>query len=105
MAEFIISKEIETEKPIIEVTVDPGSPLPVGRHRFRLVVVDDSGNASKPDEVLVFVADNEAPTAVLAGPEIVGFGATFELSGEKSFDVGGGKITTYRWTYLGPATL
>ena len=105
MAEFIISKEIETEKPIIEVTVDTASPLAVGRHRFRLVVVDDSGNASKPDEVLVFVADQEAPTAVLIGPEIVPLGKSFELSGEKSFDTGGGRIVAYRWTYLGPAII
>ena len=105
MAEFIISKDIETEKPVIEVTVDPANPLPVGRHRFRLVVVDDAGNQSKPDEVTVIVADQEAPTAVLVGPEVVGHGARFELSGERSFDVGGGRIAVYRWTYLGPVTV
>ncbi|HEX2828594.1 MAG TPA: hypothetical protein VHP37_19730 [Burkholderiales bacterium] len=102
MAEFIISKEIETEQPTIEVTIDPRNPLPVGRHRFRLVVVDDSGNTSKPDEIEVIVADQEAPTAVLTGPEIVGMSSSFELSGEKSFDTGGGVIKVYRWTYLGP---
>ena len=104
MAEFIISKDIETEKPVIEVTIDRTNPLRVGRHRFKLVVVDDSGNESKSDEITVIVADQEAPTAVLVGPEIVGHGASFELSGERSFDAGGGTITRYRWTYLGPVT-
>jgi hypothetical protein len=35
------------------VTVDAG--LRPGRHRFRLVVVDDSGNRSSPDELVVTV--------------------------------------------------
>jgi hypothetical protein len=105
MADFIINKEVETETPVVEVTVDPRDPLPFGRHRFSLVVFDDSGNPSRADEVEIVVADQEAPTALLKAPKVVNAGASFELDGSSSFDAGGGKIVRYVWTYLGPATL
>jgi hypothetical protein len=102
MAEFIINKEVVTDVPTVEVTVSVAKPLPIGRQRFRLVVTDDSGNISKPDEVEVIVADQAAPTAVLVVPRTVAFGQPFNMSGERSIDVGG-KIVRYAWTYLGPA--
>lgn len=105
MAEFIINQDVITETPVVEVTIGPNNPLPLGRQRFRLVVTDDSGNASAPDEVEVIVADQDAPTAVLGAPRIVGFGRSFEMTGARSFDVGGGRIVRYAWTYLGPAVL
>lgn len=101
MAEFIINKEVKTDTPTVEVTLSTDKPLPLGRHTFRLVVVDDSGNTSIPDEVIVIVADAENPTAVLNAPRSVGFGASFNLDGSKSFDAGGGKVVTYLWTYMG----
>ena len=101
MAEFIINKEVKTDTPTVEVTLSTDKPLPLGRHTFRLVVVDDSGNTSIPDEVIVIVADAENPTAVLNAPRSVGFGASFNLDGTKSFDAGGGKVVTYLWTYMG----
>jgi len=104
MAEFVAGTDITTNEPVIEVTVSRDKPLPVGRQTFRLVVVDDSGNASKPDQIVVIIADQDAPTAVLAGPQTVASGTSFKLSGEKSFDVGGGKVVKYIWTYVGPAT-
>lgn len=102
MAEFIVNQEIETATPTIEVTLSPNSPLKLGRHRFRLVVVDDSDNKSIPDEVIVIVADRAAPTAVLRAPQTTPFDASFELDGRGSFDAGGGRITKWIWTYLGP---
>lgn len=102
MAEFVINQEVTTDTPTVEVTIGEENPLSVGRHTFRLVVVDDSGNQSVPDEVIVIVADQEAPTAVLRAPRTVGFGSSFELNGERSFDVGGGRIARYVWTYVGP---
>ena len=63
MAEFIVNTDVETDTPTVEVTLSPERPLKLGRHRFRLIVVDDSGNKSVPDEVDVIVADTEAPTA------------------------------------------
>jgi len=53
--------------------------------------------------VEVIVADQDNPTAILSAPTLVGFGKSFQLDGSKSFDVGGGKVTQYMWTYLGPA--
>jgi hypothetical protein len=75
--------------------------LPLGRHTFRLVVVDDSGNSSIPDDVIVIVADTENPTAVLNAPRSVNFATSFNLDGSRSFDAGGGRVVTYLWTYMG----
>ncbi len=105
MADFVINTDIATDTPTIEVTVSPDRPLALGRHRFRLIVVDDSGNNSVPDEVVVIVADQGAPTAVLNAPATVASGASFTLNGERSFDVGGGRVVQYVWTYLGPAVV
>lgn len=101
MAEFIINKEVKTDTPTVEVTLSVDKPLPLGRHTFRLVVVDDSGNTSVPDEVIVIVADTTNPTAVISAPRTAGFGSSFKLDGTKSFDAGGGKVVTYLWTYMG----
>lgn len=105
MANFVINQDIATDTPTIEVTVSANAPLPIGRQRFRLIVTDDSGNVSAPDEVEVIIADQDAPTAVLGVPRVAGFGKSFEMDGSKSFDAGGGKIVKYTWTYLGPTTL
>ena len=104
MAQFVIGTDITTDVAIIEVTVSPDKPLPIGRQVFRLTVADDANNISKPDQIEVIVADQEAPTAVLRGPKVVGFGKSFNLDGSASFDVGGGKVVKYVWTYVGPAT-
>ena len=103
MAEFAVGQDIETDVPTVEVTVNPQVPLPLGRHRFRLIVVDDSGNRSMPDEVDVIVADQENPTAVLRAPGTVPFGASFPLDGRRSVDAGGGQVVRWVWTYLGPS--
>ena len=102
MAEFAINTDIPTKEPTIEVTVAATKPLPLGRHRFQLVVIDDAGNKSIADPADVLIADQDNPTAVLNAPKVVAFGKSFTLDGTKSFDVGGGKVTQYVWTYLGP---
>ena len=103
MADFVPGTEISTDVPTIEVTVNPDKPLPLGRQMFRLVVVDDSGNVSKADNVIVLVADQDAPTAVLRAPSLVAAGKSFDLDGSASFDAGGGKVVKWIWTYMGPA--
>lgn len=103
MAEFRPGVDIKTDTPTVEVTVSPNNPLPLGRHVFRLVVMDDSNNASVPDNIEVMVIDIEKPTAVLKADPTVPFGRSFKLDGSASFDVGGGKVTTWLWTYVGPA--
>jgi hypothetical protein len=100
MPQFAIGSPVETEEPVVEVTVETEQPLPTGRHVFQLVVVDDSGNESKPDQVEVIVRDSELPTAVLAAPKQVEFGTSFELNGEKSSDVPPGKVVRYIWTLV-----
>ena len=102
MAEFVINADVVTEEPKVEVTISPQRPMGLGRQRFRLIVVDSSGLKSAPDEVTVIIADQDAPTAVLRGPRITGFGRSFDLDGSASQDTGGGRIVQYVWTYLGP---
>ena len=101
MAEFVIGAVVETAEPTVEVTVSPNRPLGVGRHPFQLIVVDDSGTISAPDQVAVIVADQDAPTAVISAPEVVPSGRSFTLDGRRSFDVGGGRVVSFRWTLVG----
>jgi len=105
MADFAVNVDVTTAEPTVEVTVSPDRPLAIGRQRFRLIVVDDAGNRSAADEVTVIVADQDAPTAVLRAPSLVGVGRSFELNGSASFDTGGGRVVQYVWTYLGPSIL
>ena len=94
MPKFTIGQPITTNEPDIEVEVSRDNPLPPGRHRFRLIVVDDAGQESAPDEVEVIVVDESRPTAVLDGPRSVAHGASFSLSGRRSFDAPPGKIAS-----------
>jgi hypothetical protein len=105
MAEFVINQDVSTDTPTVEVTIGANNPLALGRHRFRLIVVDNAGLRSAPDEVTVIVADQENPTAVIRAPSPVPFGRSFNLDGSASFDVGGGRVVQFVWTYLGPANL
>ena len=100
MAKFEVGAPVETDEPKIEVTVDPQSPLPVGRHKFQLVVADDAGNHSLPDTVEVVVKDSFNPTAVLRAPTQVESGKQFVLDGRASSDVPPGKVVKYIWTML-----
>ena len=102
MAEFTINTDIVTDTPTVEVTITTDKPLAIGRHTFRLIVVDDSGNRSLPDEVTIIVTDQTAPTAVLKAPSSVASGTSFNLDGRQSIDSGGGRVVQYIWTYLGP---
>ena len=75
MARFVVRTPITTREPTI--TVDEG--LAVGRHRFRLEVVDNAGLRSAPDEVVVevqrIVVDpgpvGPGPIVVNPGPIVV----------------------------------
>lgn len=51
MARFEVGTSIESREP--RMTVDGG--LPVGRHRFRLQVIDSAGNRSRADVVEVVI--------------------------------------------------
>ena len=51
MARFVVGEPHITREPTI--VVDAG--LPIGRHRFRLEVVDSAGLRSAPDDALVDV--------------------------------------------------
>lgn len=100
MANFVVGSSQETTEAAVEVTVTPNTPLTVGKHRFQLVVVDDSGNKSLPDVVDVIVKDNKNPTAVLKVPAQVELGQSFVLDGRGSSDVAPGKVVRYIWTLL-----
>jgi len=100
MATFVPGQTVATTDSSIEVTVSPTAPLAPGRHRFQLVVVDDSGNESEPTVAEVIVVDDKKPTAVLDAPARVSFGASFRLSGARSADLPPGRIREYRWLLI-----
>ena len=66
MVAFVAGKPLTTDTPV--VVVDAG--LPVGRHRFQLVVVNAAGTASKPSEIVVQVQRFVPPPVV--GPIVTG---------------------------------
>lgn len=112
MGQFVPGRDTEvtfTGDAILDVLVDRQNPLKPGKHVFRLVVTDDSGNASDPALVTVIVLDKERPTAVIdvlntAGmvippPSTITFGERFLLSGKRSDDIGG-TVTTWTWSLL-----
>jgi hypothetical protein len=94
--------------PEVRVDVTADQPLPLGANRFRLVVVDDSGNESEPAFLEVVVRDVDRPTAVLDIVDannsridpVVGFGQTFILSGRRSSDPAPGSIREYHFTLV-----
>ena len=100
MPEFRTGQPVETDASDVEVTVSPNAPLPAGRHRFQLVVVDDSGNRSEPSITEVIVRDTTKPTAVIDAPREVDLGRSFQLSGKRSSDIAPGRIVKYIWTRL-----
>lgn len=100
MPEFRSGQPVQTDVADIDVSVSQAAPLPVGKHRFELVVSDDSGNQSEPAVHEVIVRDATRPTAVIDGPRVVDFGKSFQLSGRRSSDPAPGRIVTYRWTLL-----
>lgn len=96
--------------PQLDIAIEANAQLPVGKHVFRLVVVDDAGNESEPAVVTIIVADQSRPTAVIdvvdasggthPEPEFtIALGQRFGLSGRRSSDVGG-QVRTWRWTLL-----
>lgn len=108
MAEFRVNEPVVQPEPVVRVDVTPAAPLPLGANRFRLVVVDDSGNESEPTFLEVVVRDQDRPTAVLdivnadgrRIEPVVASGASFILSGVRSSDAGGGRVVEYRFTLV-----
>jgi hypothetical protein len=108
MAEFKINVPVVQADPSVTVDITAANPLGVGKHTFRLTVVDDSGNESDPAFVDVVIVDTEKPTAVLdlvnrdgkiVDPS-VGFAQPFILSGARSKDDPPGKVKEFRFTLL-----
>lgn len=104
----IDSGELQVNQPIeagapdatLVITNNPDQPLRVGTHVFQLEVIDDSGNRSQPARFRLTIFDDEAPTAVITGPDGVPFNREFTLSGAESSDVGGGRIERFVWTLV-----
>jgi hypothetical protein len=108
MAEFKPNVPVVQTDPLVTVDVNADAPMPPGKYRFQLVVVDDSDNESEPAFIDVIVMDTQRPTAVLdmvnADQAIirpaVGVGEPFILSGARSTDVEPGKVKSYKFTLL-----
>lgn len=108
LEELLATPNVETADSQLNVLM-PDATLPVGKHRFGLSVVDDSGNPSAIQaQITVIVVDKSAPTAVLdlldeQGKLLidgqVAFGSGFILSGNRSIDIGG-TVSKYIWEVL-----
>ena len=59
MPEFKPNVPVVQTDPLVRVDVDKNKPLPPGRYRFELVVVDDAGNESEPAQIDVIVKDTQ----------------------------------------------
>ncbi|MEE9432862.1 MAG: hypothetical protein V3V15_01310 [Sphingorhabdus sp.] len=108
MAEFKPNVPVVQDTPNVTVEIKRGNALPPGKHRFQLIVVDDQGNESEPDTLVVIVRDSVRPTAVLElidknkaviDPAVVPVGKSFLLSAALSKDADG-SIKEYRITLL-----
>jgi hypothetical protein len=60
-------RPFDSERPSVLVE----NPLAVGRHRFALTVVDDNGNESQPDELVLEVRARTIVTPPVVVPPIV----------------------------------
>lgn len=108
MAEFKPNVPVVLDDPFVTVDIDPKNPLPPGKYRFQLVVVDDSKNESDPAILEVIIQDTQRPTAVLDVVDankavikpVVSQGESFGLSGARSSDVAPGSVKSYRFTLL-----
>lgn len=94
-----LNQAFGTLEPTFVVPQPAGRSLAIGRHRFRLVVDDNSGNHSNPTEVEVIVIDSTVPTAVLDAPDSIAFGAPLQLSGARSSDTVG-RVVQHVWTHI-----
>lgn len=114
MASFVPGTDVrvKTDEPQLDVLIDAQRRLPPGKHQFRLVVTDDSGNASEPAVVTVIVRDDQRPTAVIdfldeQGRRLpdstlsISVGQRFSLSAARSFDPEGA-VVSYEWELLSP---
>jgi hypothetical protein len=109
MPEFKPNVPVVQKDPLVSVDVARANPMPAGRYRFSLVVVDDADNESDPAFIDVIVRDTQRPTAVLdmvnadkaIVEPVVSVGSSFMLSGARSSDVAPGKVKSYRFTLLG----
>jgi hypothetical protein len=108
MVTFTKGVPITVVQPSVSVDNTGPSTLPIGSHRFRLVVTDDAGNQSDGAFVDIIITDAGRPTAVIdvldeRGNRVVDFkissGKTFALSGGRSTDVGG-QVVSYSWTLM-----
>lgn len=108
MPEFKPNVPVVQKDPLVSVDIKADAPLPAGKYRFQLIVVDDGNNESDPATLDVIIRDTERPTAVLdmvnadgaVVDAVVAVGASFRLSGARSSDVPPGKVKAYRFTLL-----
>ena len=105
MPEFNPNVPVVQKDPLVSVDIKHDAPMPAGKYRFQLVVVDDGDNASDPTFLDVIIKDTERPTAVLdlvdpngaiIAPEVA-VGSSFLLSGARSSDVPPGTVKAYRF--------
>jgi hypothetical protein len=112
MAKFVpgVDTTIKSDEPLLDVLASVAAPLKTGKHVFQLMVTDDSGNESDRASITIIVQDLERPTAVVdllnvdgkrvSDPVVnVPFGKPFQLTGDRSSDIGG-VVKVWNWVLL-----
>jgi hypothetical protein len=112
MAKFVpgTDTQVKSDEPALDVLASANDPLKPGKHVFQLVVTDDSGNDSDTASITIIVQDTERPTAVvdllnadgkrISDPVVtVPFGKPFQLTGDRSSDIGGA-VKVWNWVLL-----
>jgi hypothetical protein len=95
-----VNEEIESDTAALSLPSPTGSPLSLGVHSFRLVVVDAAGNLSQPATADVLVRDSRAPVASLTAPRTVQPDERFVLDGGRSSDHPPGRVVLWTFTRL-----
>lgn len=107
MPQLLPDVPVVVTEPLLQVDLGAAAHLPVGKHRVKLVVVDDAGIPSEPAWVTVKIVSPDKPTAILElvddadavlEPKVAA-GQPFRLSGADSHEHGG-EIVAWRFTLV-----
>ncbi len=95
--EPVILDDLTSATPQFTAPTDPADPVLL----FELIV-NDGELDSEPDTTTVTIAEepNEAPVAVITGPDTAEPGESIVLSGADSFDPDGDEILSYSWSLV-----
>lgn len=100
MPELPLNNPRTTGESRFEVTGPNNTPLPAGRYRFRLEVIDDLDQRSDASEVEVLVLGGR-PVVRLRAPQSVALGQPIPLEAVEAASPNNVPIRRFVWTRVG----